>query len=166
MDIIERYTAEYQKQMLKLAPAINEIAKYVPSRRKRKLHTGLYGYSRSMGGVTFPRAIKFTAALYSLGLPPELLGLNALTREDRNFLKGVYVNFEKDIAAAVRYLNPDTGFVPEELKETLKELQSRYGCDEKHKEITGSIAKAIQENSTYGLETQTVLAAKLRKFLG
>lgn len=166
MDIIDRYTKAYQKQMLELAPLINQVAKHIPGRRKRKLHTGLYGYSRSMDGVSFPRAIKFTSALYSLGLPPELLGLNALSKEDKAFLKNTYINFEKDMAASVQYLNLDTGIVPAELKPVLAELQAKYGTHEKHKAVTGQIAQAIQENNSYGLENQIVLAAKMRKFLG
>ena len=34
----------------------------VPRRRMRKLHIGLFGYSRSIGGISLPRAISFCAA--------------------------------------------------------------------------------------------------------
>ena len=49
------------------------------------MHVGLFGYGRSLGGVggvTLPRAIGFTASLYSIGVPPELLGLGSLSQSD------------------------------------------------------------------------------------
>ena len=116
------YKNEYQKQITSLAPIINKCAKHVPSRRLRKLHTGLFGYQRNMGGITFPRAISFCASLYSLGMPPELLGLNALTEEDIKYLRKVYVNFDEDIRDCIKYVNIDTGLVPEALLPILKEL--------------------------------------------
>ena len=33
---------------------------------------------KNVEGISLPRAITFTSALYSIGLPPEILGLNAL----------------------------------------------------------------------------------------
>ena len=39
-----------------LAPLVNKMAKFIPKRRDRKLHTGLFGYARSLDGVTLPRA--------------------------------------------------------------------------------------------------------------
>ena len=105
-----------------LSPVINEMAKYIPSRRKRKLHIGLFGYARSMDGITLPRAITFTASLYSLGLPPEILGLNALSRDDMKTVQQFYVNFEDDLRDALRFFNPDTAFLPEDLRDALKNL--------------------------------------------
>jgi phosphoenolpyruvate carboxylase len=106
LSIIGKYSQEYQKQVTALAPVINNVARYVPSRRKRKLHIGLFGYSRSVGGITLPRAIPFTAALYSVGLPPEILGLNALDEDDLGFVREVYVNFEEDLRDAANILTP------------------------------------------------------------
>jgi len=112
LKIIKKYSQEYQKQIVKLAPIVNKVARYVPSRRKRKLHIGLFGYSRDVGEITLPRAIPFTAALYSIGIPPEILGLNALDEKDLEFIGEVYVNFEEDLRDALKYFNPDTLFLP------------------------------------------------------
>ena len=68
-DIIARCSTEYRKQLIKLAPVIWDVSNFVPRRRKRKLHIGLFGYSRSMEGVKLPRAIGYCCALYSIGLP-------------------------------------------------------------------------------------------------
>ena len=68
----------------------------------------LFGYGRSLdgvGGVTLPRAIGFTASLYSIGVPPELLGLAALTDVDLAFVREVYPSLDEDISAALRFTN-------------------------------------------------------------
>lgn len=46
LDIINKYTEQYQKQITNVASIINRLSRFVPSRRKRKLHIGLFGYSR------------------------------------------------------------------------------------------------------------------------
>ena len=166
LEIIEKYSQEYQKQITILAPVINKVARYVPSRRKRKLHIGLFGYSRSMRGITLPRAIRFTAALYSIGLPPEILGLNALGEDDIQFIRGVYVNFEDDLRDALKYLNPDTDFLPKNLEARIRDFPADFQSDEEHKEITNYIASSLRENRAEDLGEYVLRAANLRKFLG
>lgn len=165
LDIIERCSAEYQKQVEVLAPMINELAKYVPNRRKRKLHIGLFGYPRSMKGITLPRVISFTAALYSVGLPPEILGLNALTKEDIKFIKSVYVNCKEDLRDALQYLNPDTPFLSKELARTIKEFPVEFEVNKEHKEITDNVLKSLRGDKVW-LEERVLRAANIRKFLG
>lgn len=41
LDIINKYTEQYQKQITNVASIINRLSRFVPSRRKRKLHIGL-----------------------------------------------------------------------------------------------------------------------------
>jgi len=166
LEIIRKYSRKYQKQIIELAPVINKVAKYVPSRRKRKLHIGLFGYSRSTGGITLPRAITFTAALYSVGLPPEILGLNALDEADLQFISEVYVNFEDDLKDALRYFNPGAGFLPKGLEAGVREFQVDFQLDEEHKEITDYIAGSLKENKTEDLGEYVLRAANLRRFLG
>ncbi|MDG7048261.1 MAG: phosphoenolpyruvate carboxylase, partial [Nitrososphaerota archaeon] len=107
--IIRRVSDSYQRRVESMAGLINQISLYVPRRRARKLHIGLFGYSRRMGRVKLPRAITFVAALYSIGLPPEILGLDAvlqLKEASFNILKEHYVNYKKDLEMACKYLNP------------------------------------------------------------
>lgn len=165
MDIILRYTKAYQKQVEVLAPIINRVARSVPSRRKRSLHIGLFGYSRSMGAITLPRAITFTAALYSIGLPPELLGLNALSKDDFAFLKEVYVNLEDTLKDSLKYFNPNARFLPGELKKTLDHLPFDFETDSEHREITGCIVDSL-DGSRDKIQEYMLRAADLRKFLG
>ena len=165
LEIINKYLIEYQKQVVNLAPVINDVARYVPSRRKRKLHIGLFGYSRNMEGIALPRAIKFTAALYSLGLPPEILGLNALNNDDFQFVSKVYVHFEKDLKDSLKYLNIESRFIPKELKEFLRDFPIYSEVDEVHKKITEKI-QDIKNSEKVNLEEYILSAANIRKFLG
>jgi phosphoenolpyruvate carboxylase len=166
LEVINKYTGEYKKQIIELAPIINEVAKYIPSRRKRKLHIGLFGYSRSLEGVTLPRAITFTAALYSVGLPPEILALNALNEDDFSFIREVYLNFDQDLIDSLKYYNPEAEITPKELKRKIKEIPLNFKTDDQSRELTNHILHLIESNKTKDLQECIVRLAYLRKFLG
>ncbi len=105
--IIRKYVVNYQREVEGLANAINKVSNYVPRRRARKLHIGLFGYSRGFRGVVLPRAITFVAALYSLGIPPEVLGvstINELSDAEYAALSEAYVNLRHDLSVAARYV--------------------------------------------------------------
>ncbi|WP_319578445.1 phosphoenolpyruvate carboxylase [uncultured Methanospirillum sp.] len=163
--LLDRYSAEYQKQIIALAPMINRIAGHIPGRRKRKLHIGLFGYSRSMGEVSLPRAITVTAALYSIGIPPEILGMNALTPDDIAFLKSTYVNFESDMADAVRFLNPDSVFLPQGVAQAVEEIVP-IRPDPEHQEIARRIEKGLAACQMESFTDLILQAGHIRKFLG
>ena len=166
LEIIRKYSKEYKRQVAALAPVINEIAGHIPSRRKRKLHIGLFGYSRDIEGINLPRAITFTAALYSIGLPPEILALNALNKDELKFVSEVYVHFEDDLRDSLKYFNPDTNFLPKGLEAIGKDFSTDFETDEEHQEITNHIATSVKENKTKDLGEYVLRAASLRKFLG
>jgi phosphoenolpyruvate carboxylase len=105
--IIDALKDQYQSRVESLSHIINYIAKFIPRRRARKLHIGLFGYGREVGKVSLPRAISFTASLYSLGIPPELLGASAflnLKEKDWNLLTEVYKNWKEDLSFAAGFL--------------------------------------------------------------
>ncbi|MCU4137556.1 MAG: Phosphoenolpyruvate carboxylase [Thermodesulfobacteria bacterium] len=172
--IIEKFSKEYHILVVPLAPAINEIAKYIPKRRMRKLHIGLFGYSRSVRGVTLPRVINFCAACYSIGLPPELLGLSCLTKEELEELKRIYKNLEYDLSIALQYFNPKClELLPEEIKnkiikslELLNSLDIKYKTHMEHKEVTTNILKNLKKGVISNLGELLIEAAHLRRFLG
>jgi phosphoenolpyruvate carboxylase len=170
-DLIERLSACYQRQVNAIAPLMNHIAPAVPRRRMRKLHIGLFGYSRSLGGVSLPRAISFCAALYSLGLPPEILGLSCLGREDLALLREIDPGFEDDLKDALRYLNEEafTLLPPtaaEEIQTTIQLLSLIPSTDHAHREVTATIIKRVREGSAKDLGDLILRAAWIRKFLG
>lgn len=167
LEIIAKYTQTYKEQLKSLAGVINDVAKYIPKRRKRKLHTGLFGYSREVEGLKLPRVITFTAALYSIGLPPEILGLNVLSKDDIRFLKTIYVNFEEDIAYALKYVDFESDLIPKELKEYLAEFE--YQSDDQameHVKISRFVRSKIESKSESGIQEAILRMGHLRKFLG
>lgn len=164
LDLIERYGNEYRRQLKQLARIVNKISAFVPGRRKRKLHIGLFGYSRSMDEISLPRAIKFTCSLYSLGVPPELLGLNALTADDWRFIEEAYPNFKYDLSDPLRYTNINSPFFPAELKHTVQNFISNTDID--HAGHTSTIAHTLFTNSNEDLSQSVLRAAEIRGFLG
>ncbi|MCL5666759.1 MAG: phosphoenolpyruvate carboxylase [Patescibacteria group bacterium] len=108
-DIIKHFEKPYQETIEKLAPIINRVAGFLPKRRERVQHIGLFGYSRGIGKVKLPRAISFTAALYSLGVPPELIGTGRGIAYAKKYGKihlaeKYYVSLKKDLCKAGRFL--------------------------------------------------------------
>jgi phosphoenolpyruvate carboxylase len=167
LKIIEKSSKEYEKDVRLLVPLINRIAPLVPARRKRKLHIGLFGYSRNVGEFSLPRAIGFCAALYSVGLPPEILGLKALTGRDLEYLQDTYVKFEEDMKHALRYYNPDVlNILPPALKKRLRLDLFEYEIQEEHRQITSRIIDALRNNRLENLERNIVEAGWERRFLG
>ncbi len=164
--IIEKYTSGYQKQIMGLTKVINTVSKQIPRRRKRKLHIGLFGYSRQLNGERLPRAITFTASLYSLGVPPEILGLDALSLDELEYLKDYYVNMEEDLRDALKFYNMDSPYVPRSLKRRVKELALDVEIDEVHKTQTDYIVESLVKNNDENIHDYVLMAANRRQFLG
>ncbi len=169
LDITERLASAYRGQMKELASLINEIARFVPQRRMRKLHIGLFGYSRSIDGITLPRVISFCASLYSIGLPPELLGLHILTEKDLLFLRTAYPSFLEDLSLAASYYNGDVKKLlsPKIMKDIEKALgMIKYTENLLHSEYTSQIIQAILSGKKETVMENVIAAGKVRRFLG
>jgi len=102
-------TKLYRWTLDDILPDMDPFFKLVPRRRDRRQHIGLLAYSRSMGEHSLPRAITFTAAFYSIGLPPEFIGLGrtleGLKAEDLRLLRSEYKNMAADFERAGRFVN-------------------------------------------------------------
>src|SRR5207253_7089544 len=138
-------------------------------RRLRKLHVGLFGYSRATAGLTLPRAIPFCASLYSLGVPPELLGLAVVDDDDDwAWLCQTVPAIADELAEAARYLDPDArASLPPLVRESVDRASAlvEAEADQEH----GEIAKAARLAAESGGSQMTELivrAAALRHFLG
>ena len=168
--VIDRATAEYQAQVRQHINLISAVSANVPKRRERKLHVGLFGYGRTLDSVgdevTLPRAIGFAASLYSIGVPPELLGLAALTPEDLAFVREIYPSLDGDLRAALRFTNERQ--VKELLGDSYLRLVGQFTdeIDRVHEGLTSAIRAAIEHGSRVSISHYVEEAAQLRRFLG
>lgn len=178
------FEGPYRKSIEHIAPLINKISDQVARRRERVQHIGLFGYSRGVGKVTLPRAIPFTASLYSIGIPPELIGTGRGIKAAREHglwedIVSCYPQLKKDLDAAGRYLNKDSinhlakkDSFWYEMKEDIACIEQSFGIelgplthDEKeHARIANRIVSDIENRKEIsGLITQ---AGLLRHSLG
>ena len=167
--IIDKVTAAYQERVVQLTSVISAASAHVPRRRERKMHVGLFGYGRSLdgvGGATLPRAIGFAASLYSIGVPPDLLGLSALDEDDWAFVRETYPSVDEDLRAALYFANER--HVRELLGEDSMRIVSRFTdeVDRIHEGLTSAIWAAIRGNADVQITHYVEQAAKLRRYLG
>lgn len=182
--LIPGFEESYRSTIEQLAPIINALAALLPKRRERVQHIGLFGYSRGIGNVTLPRAIGFTAALYSLGIPPELIGtgrgLHKLqNKTEQNLVNKYYDNFKKDILIAGRYLNKENLDILSKkypvlkfVKDDIKFLEEYFGTklapksleEKEHHIITSKILAAFDKKQD--ISDLILRGAKLRKSMG
>lgn len=107
--IISNSTKNYQNALASVVIDLKEIFTLIPKRRDRRQHIGLLAYGRNMSGLELPRAITFTAGFYSVGVPPEFLGLGKtlkkLTLDELVLVKNNYKYIISDIVRAGKFLN-------------------------------------------------------------
>ena len=178
------FTRFYQQTVEKLARDINAVARHIPERRERKLHTGLFGYSRSLGKNKLPRAIKFTGALYALGVPPELVGTGRALEQAKKTrllatLEEAYLNMHEDLKKAGNYLNKENlkllgkkNGAYRKIAEDVKLIEDYLGCELgpettdqfMHRNITSNTLLQLGRGKDIGEDV--VRAGELRKSLG
>lgn len=121
-DVNEIFRKIYCKVIEESADVINEMASYIPRRRERMQHIGLFGYNRGMGKIKLPRAISFTGGWYSLGIPPEFIstGRGLAKAEKKGLLPIIEKHFftlRAELQHAGKYLN----------RENLEILAKKHG---------------------------------------
>jgi len=186
--IAELYTSYYQPIIESLADVINKIALLLPKRRARKLHIGLFGYSRSTGKVTLPRAISFTGAMYSIGIPPEIVGLSSLNKlNDKEFevLLQNYKYLKDDLQYAAKFINLEalelvkeiwniSDEVIKRIKEDIKFAEEQLGLkiggndyvSRKHALMSSLTLVALKEGQVEEAKSYLLEMAKIRRSLG
>lgn len=184
LQLLPYFENPYRVTIENIAPLINQVASYIPKRRERVQHIGLFGYSRGVGNVSLPRAIAFTASLYSLGIPPELIGTGRGLRivtalQQEKLLEKYYINLKADLERAGRFLNkenllqlikhsPQWSSVLDDVAAIESYLGKPLGpvtvTEKKHYSYTKEILKSLDE----GGKTQEYIekAALLRQSMG
>lgn len=159
INLIGVFGTRYSRIIRELSPAINQLACLLPQQRDRLMHKGTGGYSRNAPDISclvslcrsdigkeletsmpsedlhLPRAIKFTGALYSIGLPPEFIGTGTALEEAREklgeetcerLLTKYFPSLGSDLSFASGYLdlNVASRFISEAcLKEVRKDIE-------------------------------------------
>ncbi len=182
--LIPTFEAFYRQTIEEIAPLINKVASQLPKRRERVQHIGLFGYSRSVGKAKLPRAIGFTGALYSLGIPPEIIGTGRGIKYVREIgkealLEKYYVGLRKELKRAGGFLYKE-GLVKLAQKseiwkgvlEDVRQVESYLGEklgpvtqeEIKHTEIVKKLYQKLKSGESFAEHLQTL--AVLRKSLG
>lgn len=138
---IPLFERPYQQTIEKMAPLINEISHTVARRRERMLHIGLFGYSRGVGKVSLPRAIPFTASLYSLGIPPEIIGTGrgikaAKKNKIWEKIQPFYKHLKEDLRYSGNYLNRENIVRLAKYSDFWYDIMEDISCIEKEFEIS------------------------------
>ena len=155
LELIGIFTCPYLESFSSLMPVVTALADIMPRQRDRLARKSAVGYARDaaqpqklaalMGDSpiagqieaidislahNLPRAISFTGALYSIGLPPEFIGtgrsLDALVarggKRSLERLLELYPGIRKDLGWAARFVNIETAAVhlPPGLVEQIK----------------------------------------------
>lgn len=111
LSLIRRFEKVYQTTLPLLLSDLAPFFAAVPARRERRLHVGLLAYPRKLGSHTLPRAIAFTAGFYTIGVPPELIGvgrvLAGLTQEECRVLERYYPTLRAHLLRAGRFVHKE-----------------------------------------------------------
>lgn len=183
-EIIAYFEPVYQRTVKKIGALVYTVATCLPHRRERLRYNGFLKYPRMIGHVKIPRAIGFTASLYSLGIPPEFIGTGrclkeAKSRGDLQLIEKLYFGLKQDLEQAGRFLNKEvlqklakqsSGW--KEIQEDVKAIEQYLGHELKpatpeeksHQAFTGEIFKRFS-NGIYMTELIEE-AGILRRSLG
>jgi len=167
--IIGKASEQYRKEVALLSGLIQTLSRYTPARRARRLHIGLFGYSRQLAGISLPRAIPFCSALYSIGLPPELLGLSALSEKELDEVRTMYVAFDEDVSDSTQYLcRENLGKLPNGVGKGIEKALSSFEikADGDYAEAAMEVLDIALSENRSNLADAIMKTAWKRNFLG
>ncbi|WP_373762383.1 phosphoenolpyruvate carboxylase [Weissella soli] len=182
---IARHSAEYYHETLdNLVMDMQPLFKAFPKRRDRRQHVGVLGYSRQIDGISLPRAINFTGAFYSIGVPPEFIGFGRALRDmdaqTRAVFERHYPNLKADFTELAQYVNLDALAILETgnsawtaVREDIEILQAEFGFkvgpqtreQEQHAQLALQLVQ-IREGASVAITALINREAQLRHFLG
>ncbi|GFP27821.1 phosphoenolpyruvate carboxylase [Candidatus Hakubella thermalkaliphila] len=196
INVIAIFFLQYLKTFSKIFLLIGRVSDLIPKQRDRLVRKGPSGYARATADpqglaelVThdglkdflemvrvdpykeLPRAISFTGALYSLGIPPEFIGTGRGLRELRRIfgqnavqeLLGYYPSLISDLTFAARFVDLQNAshFFREEVIEELQEdvkitaetLQLKIGPTTETDSLYRTLMRSIQPFLSATLES-------------
>jgi len=188
-EVAADFSSIWSASIESLAETINAVSAFVPSRRERLQHIGLFGYSRGVGKVKLPRAIKFTAALYSLGIPPEVIATGRGLKRARetgnmDLIEKYYPALRADLQHAGKYLNRENIHLLAKETSVYKDIEEDIGAIEEvlgislvqekprhivHRNLTSTILQRLRSDElgkAEEIEADIVHAGVLRRSLG
>ena len=120
--------------------------------------------------MQLPRAISFCAALYSIGLPPEILGFAALGKSDLAFVREVYCNLDQDLGDALRFMSiRNLKHLPPIIRKDIESVLDHIPLEihDEHAQLTSGIMDDLRHGKPRNQVTEKIQrAAVCRKFLG
>lgn len=182
--MIDIFMIPYRQTIEKAAPLINELASFVPRRRERVQHIGLFGYNRGVGEIKLPRAITYTAAWYSLGIPPEFIGTGRglqkiIDSGQLGLLERHVFTLRRELKHAGKFLNRENLERFAQTEEWAREIQQDIQLCEKilelelgpqkdhhllHRNLTSNLV--LKHANGHPFEEDLLEAAVMRKSLG
>jgi phosphoenolpyruvate carboxylase len=180
------FTRPYLESFNTLLPTVIALSELLPRQRDRLARKSAVGYARAAAhpdklaaeiadetiaaviaaiepaaANNLPRAISFTGALYSIGLPPEFIGtgrglaevVERSGQEGLSRLLQLYPGLHADLVCAARYANLETA--ANHLPETLMaQIATDFDLVSRHLEI--EIGPATAEDRRYHVLLETV----------
>ncbi len=167
--VAERSATHYKATLNEIVGDVQPFFKAVPKRRDRRQHIGLLAYSRQMGEHKLPRAITFAAAFYSIGVPPELIGLGRTLRDlpadQLATLRAEYHNLVADFETVGGYLNRDNLATLAAANPAWQQIQDDVVAAEKVLGVEFTPSTADQK-AHHALAAQAIAAVDQPKLLG
>ena len=166
---IKKVRERFSEDIVELASVVEKISPFIPQRRKRKLHIGLFGYSRAASGVKLPRAIKFCASLYSLGIPPEIFGIGALKEREIDKIGEYYPSLDDDMKDALSFLNEhNMDMLSPNLRGEVDYVKGifEHEINRGHEKVTSIIRKDLGRGNPQLIAENIERAGWIRGFLG
>ncbi len=175
------FEREYQEILKKIIRDMGFIFSAFPRRRERHLHIGLLSYGRKINKIKMPRAISFTGSFYSLGIPPEFLGIGALgklVRKELDLVQKYYKNQLSHFKDAGKFLNWDSlkklaskkawVKIKDDIEKSEKILGIKFGPKTKNEHLHAKLASSLlnQKNNHKKIHQKITKMGILRRSLG
>jgi len=176
--IISQVTPVYRRNLVNIVKGLRELFNAIPSTRERVTYQK---YGRSVEKTVIPRAIRFTAACYTAGIPPTLLDVEVLAKmntKDLDTVLSAYPGMLKDLMYDISFFNPEIAskYIPTDIVKTIKEsvdtlrqnlgIEGNINVDEEYWKFASMIASKIREHVDEEVISLIVKLAKTRGFLG